>query len=50
MPELTVAEQDAQYGKDLFGRDPAQCCAIRKMDPLKKALGAGAGRRRRRRV
>ncbi|WP_026545739.1 phosphoadenylyl-sulfate reductase [Arthrobacter sp. 35/47] len=38
MPELTVAEQDAQYGKNLFSRDPAQCCAIRKMDPLKKAL------------
>lgn len=38
MPELTVAEQDAEYGKDLFGRDPAKCCALRKMDPLKKAL------------
>ncbi|WP_167994420.1 phosphoadenylyl-sulfate reductase [Arthrobacter pigmenti] len=38
MPEQTVAEQDAEYGKDLFGRDPAQCCALRKMDPLKKAL------------
>ena len=38
MPEQTVAEQDAAYGKDLFSRDPAQCCALRKMDPLKNAL------------
>jgi len=30
-PELTVAEQDAAYGKDLFGRDPDACCAIRKV-------------------
>lgn len=37
-PELTVDQQDAQFGKDLFSRDPAQCCALRKMDPLKKAL------------
>lgn len=38
LPEQTVAEQDAAHGKDLFARDPAQCCALRKMDPLKKAL------------
>lgn len=38
MPELTVAEQDAQIGKDLFATDPARCCSIRKMDPLKKSL------------
>lgn len=38
LPEQTVAEQDAAYGQDLFSRDPAQCCALRKMDPLKKAL------------
>nr|WP_239548271.1 phosphoadenylyl-sulfate reductase [Arthrobacter tumbae] len=38
LPEQTVAEQDAAYGKDLFNRDPAQCCALRKMGPLKKAL------------
>src|SRR5690349_11076683 len=25
MPKLTVAEQDAKYGKDLFARDPALC-------------------------
>ena len=37
-PRLTVAEQDAQYGKDLFGRDPAACCRMRKMEPLGEAL------------
>lgn len=38
LPEQTVAEQDATHGKDLFSRDPAACCQLRKMDPLKKAL------------
>ncbi|AJT41867.1 phosphoadenylyl-sulfate reductase [Psychromicrobium lacuslunae] len=38
LPEQTVAEQDAIHGKDLFARNPAQCCQLRKMDPLKKAL------------
>ncbi|WP_394939826.1 phosphoadenylyl-sulfate reductase [Psychromicrobium sp. YIM B11713] len=38
LPERTVAEQDAEFGKDLFTRDPARCCQLRKMDPLKKAL------------
>lgn len=38
LPEQTVAEQEAAHGKDLFARNPAQCCQLRKMDPLKKAL------------
>nr|WP_234985734.1 phosphoadenylyl-sulfate reductase [Demequina sp. NBRC 110051] len=38
-PELTVAEQDAQYGKDLFARDPNLCCQMRKVEPLKRTLG-----------
>lgn len=38
LPELSVAEQDRTYGKDLFARDAAACCKLRKMDPLKKAL------------
>ncbi len=42
LPELTVQEQDAKFGKDLFARDAAACCQLRKMDPLKKAL-AGYG-------
>ena len=37
-PELTVAEQDAKYGKDLFARDPDLCCALRKVAPLQKTL------------
>lgn len=37
-PRLTVAEQDAEYGKDLFARDPAACCRMRKIEPLKAAL------------
>ena len=37
-PELTVAEQDATYGKDLFARDPDLCCTLRKVAPLKKTL------------
>ena len=33
-----MAEQDAAWGKDLFARDPDQCCAMRKVAPLGKAL------------
>jgi phosphoadenosine phosphosulfate reductase len=38
LPELTVAEQDAAYGKDLVRTSPDQCCAMRKVAPLGKAL------------
>ena len=38
MPELTVPEQDEAHGKDLFARDPASCCRMRKVEPLSKAL------------
>lgn len=38
LPTLSVAEQDLSFGKDLFATDPAQCCALRKMGPLKSAL------------
>jgi phosphoadenosine phosphosulfate reductase len=37
-PEQTVAEQDAQYGAELFARDPGLCCQLRKVAPLQKAL------------
>jgi len=37
-PELTVEEQDAAYGKELFLRDPDLCCAMRKVRPLEQAL------------
>lgn len=34
LPRLTVEQQDAQYGPRLHDRDPALCCAMRKMEPL----------------
>ena len=37
-PELSVAEQDATYGKDLFKTDPDRCCALRKVKPLADTL------------
>ncbi|GAA4405741.1 phosphoadenylyl-sulfate reductase [Fodinibacter luteus] len=37
-PELTVAEQDARHGPRLHDRDPAACCRMRKVEPLRGAL------------
>jgi len=37
-PVQSVEEQDAAYGKDLFARDPDLCCALRKVQPLERAL------------
>lgn len=37
-PELTVAEQDARYGKDLFASNPDLCCKMRKVEPLGRVL------------
>jgi phosphoadenosine phosphosulfate reductase len=37
-PEHTAAEQDRLLGKDLFARDPEQCCRLRKVVPLGSAL------------
>ena len=37
-PELTVAEQDERYGRDLFARDPDACCQMRKVEPLSRML------------
>ncbi|MFL6026332.1 MAG: phosphoadenylyl-sulfate reductase [Friedmanniella sp.] len=37
-PEQTVAEQDATWGKNLFATNPDQCCALRKVAPLSRAL------------
>ncbi len=34
----SVAEQDAAWGKDLWSRDPNQCCALRKVAPLTDTL------------
>jgi phosphoadenosine phosphosulfate reductase len=37
-PEHTVAEQNELLGKDLFARDPDECCRLRKIVPLTNAL------------
>lgn len=37
-PELTVAEQDEEYGPRLYERDPALCCQMRKVEPLARTL------------
>ncbi len=37
-PEQTVSEQDELLGKDLFARDPGECCRMRKVVPLGKTL------------
>ncbi|GAA3956697.1 phosphoadenylyl-sulfate reductase [Gordonia caeni] len=37
-PEQTVAEQDSLLGKNLFASDPAECCRLRKVVPLKASL------------
>ncbi|GAA4967335.1 phosphoadenylyl-sulfate reductase [Pseudonocardia tropica] len=36
--DQSVAEQDAEYGKDLFAREPDRCCALRKVVPLERTL------------
>ncbi len=37
-PELTVAEQDARHGKNLFESQANECCRMRKVEPLSRAL------------
>ncbi len=37
-PENSVAKQDELFGKDLFAREPGECCRMRKVEPLSKAL------------
>jgi phosphoadenosine phosphosulfate reductase len=38
LPLRTVAEQDAEFGPRLYERDPNACCAMRKVEPLERAL------------
>ncbi|MHA7175291.1 phosphoadenylyl-sulfate reductase [Arthrobacter sp. Sr24] len=38
LPLTTVEQQDSLVGKDLFAQDPAQCCALRKVEPLSRSL------------
>src|SRR5215211_2500387 len=37
-PVLTLAQQEAQEGPQLYNRDPDRCCGIRKVAPLAEAL------------
>ncbi len=37
-PSRTVAEQDADLGPRLYGRNPDLCCFLRKVEPLERAL------------
>ena len=37
-PALSLDEQREQYGSALWKKDPNQCCAIRKVIPLKETL------------
>jgi phosphoadenosine phosphosulfate reductase len=37
-PTRTVAEQDAEFGKDLFATNPSLCCQMRKVEPLAAQL------------
>lgn len=38
LPLLTIDEQTARHGADLFASDPDRCCAIRKVEPLERGL------------
>lgn len=37
-PRHTVGQQDGEHGARLFARDPDACCALRKVEPLERAL------------
>ena len=39
-PSRTVAEQDAELGPRLYGRNPDLCCYLRKVEPLERALSS----------
>jgi phosphoadenosine phosphosulfate reductase len=43
LPEESVAEQDARLGPRLYARDPDTCCRLRKVEPLRRALGSFGG-------
>ena len=37
-PRMTVGQQDGEYGPRLFNRAPDECCFMRKVEPLERAL------------
>ena len=38
LPLLTVKQQDAEHGAELWRTDPTACCNLRKVEPLARAL------------
>jgi len=38
LPLITLEQQAALHGDELWSRDPDACCGIRKVEPLKRAL------------
>ena len=38
LPLLSVTQQDAAHGAELWRRDPDACCAMRKVEPLTRGL------------
>lgn len=38
VPDLTVAQQEAAHGSELWQRDPDRCCTLRKVLPLQHKL------------
>ena len=38
LPALSMAEQDERLGPRLWARDPGECCRLRKVEPLARAL------------
>ena len=37
---LTLEEQEAEHGPELWNRDPDACCGIRKVEPMRQALSS----------
>ena len=37
---LTLEEQAAQHGDELWKRDPDSCCGLRKVEPMRRALSS----------
>lgn len=42
-PHLTIEQQNNRYGDQLWKKDPDQCCALRKVIPLKAVLAKYKG-------
>ena len=37
---LTIEEQAAEYGDELWKREPDACCGVRKVEPMRRALSS----------